>query len=428
MKDTMDKSRALFHRQIIFGNAFALLTSGVFLSGLAMYMGAGDILVSYISIITNIGGIFILFFSPVMERFVSFKRMTIFLTVLSRGATVLMGFIPLFFRGKAQLLVFVPLMFLAFALQAQTTVMLNNWMVHFMDEKKSGKYIARRQTVVLTVTVIFLLTGGRVLDALSGRYIGFMMLFSVAFLMALIEILVLLRIPDVSRERSVGRKNRMADMVLVPIRCRLFLGFVVYIFLFYLLLSLADSFTVVYMMRYLELSYVETTAMQMLISLPQLFMLGFWGKIGDRKGHQFALMLSVWFFAGETFFMALSNPGNMYFLIPVAFLFASIGNAGFLVSVFNRRYELMPEQGRILYDNFYTAAIGLAFILGPITGGGIKTFLESADWVSGVIQFGNIRMLYLISAAAIVLLQVVIVFRKKNRMRKNFCETAECQI
>lgn len=32
----------------------------------------------------------------------------------------------------------------------------------------------------------------------------------------------------------------------------------------------------------------------------------------------------------------------------------------------------MPQEGRILYDNFYSAAVGLAFILGPVIGGSIK--------------------------------------------------------
>ncbi|MEG2769698.1 MAG: MFS transporter [Oscillospiraceae bacterium] len=403
IKVNSQKTSKAFHLQIVFGTAFTFLTGGVFLSGFAMYMGASDLLVSYISMITNICGVSILFFSGLIERFHSFKKITVSLTILSKLATLLIVLIPLFVPKNGQI---AALMLVAFTLQAQTTVVLNNWMVNFVDEKHSGKYIAKRQTFVLAVTVLLSIVGGRVLDAVSGAYIGFLILFGTAFCMSVIEVLVLLNIPDSIQQKAVCEKCRFSDLFRAPLHYRPFLRFVVYIFLFYLMLSIADSFTVVYMMRYLGLSYTATTLLQMLISLPQLFLLGTWGKISDKKGHQFTLKLSVWFFVGETLFMALSNGQNLYVTIPIAFLFAAAGNSGFVVSVFNRRYELIPKEGRIVYDNFYTAAVGLAFILGPVLGGAIKQGLESINALEGILQFGNIRLLYVVSAFSIILLQL----------------------
>lgn len=421
-EQTNEKARKSFHIQIVFGTAFTFLTSGVFLSGLAMYMGASDLLVSYISMITNICGVSILFFSGIIGRFHSYKKIAIILTILSKLATLLIVLIPIFVPKAAQIAVFIPIMLVAFTLQAQTTVVLNNWLVTFVDEKRSGKYIARRQTYVLTITVLLSIVGGRVLDAVSGAYIGFVILFAAAFAMLAMELLILLRMPYQSHEIQPasnnggisGKKIRFSDMLRTPIKCRPFLLFVVYIFLFYLMLSIADSFTVVYMMRYLKLSYTTTILMQMLISLPQLFLLGAWGKISDKKGHSFALKLSIWFFVGETLFMTLSNTHNLYILIPTAFLFAAIANSGFVVSVFNRRYELMPQENRILYDNFYSAAVGLAFILGPVIGGAIKHGLESIGSLESVMQFSSIRLLYMISTVCIILLQLVFATKQKG--------------
>lgn len=415
------QARLAFVTQVVFGTSFLFLTSGVFLSGLAMYMGASDLLVSYISMITNICGVSILFFSSIIGRFHSFKKITISLTICSKLATLVIVLIPLLVPKSARIAVFIPVMILAFTLQAQTTVVLNNWMINFVEEKESGKYIAKRQTFVLAVTVILSLAGGRLLDAVSGAYIGFAILFSAAFVMLLLELIVLFRIPDVVQKKADGEKRKLSDMIRIPIKYRPFLLFVVYIFLFYLFLSIADSFTVVYMMRYLKLSYIATTAMQMIISLPQIFLLGLWGRISDKRGHQFALTASIWFFLGETLFLALSNSWNLYLFVPIAFLFASVGNAGFVVSVFNRRYELMPREGRILYDNFFSAAVGLAFILGPVTGGAMKLLLESVGWIQNKIQFGNIRLLYVVSTIGIVLLQIF--FTTQNaRKNKLVCE------
>ena len=62
----------------------------------------------------------------------------------------------------------------------------------------------------------------------------------------------------------------------------------------------------VYMMKYLALPYKTVTAMYMIISLPQIVLLGLWGRISDKRGHEFVLKTSIWLFAGETLFMSLS--------------------------------------------------------------------------------------------------------------------------
>ena len=151
--------RTCFFIQAGFGTAFTYLTSGVFLSGLAILMGAGDILVSYLSVIVNICGVLILAFPAFLERFTSRKKLTIALTILSRLATLFIVTIPVLFPAGIRLYVFVPTVVAAFALQAQTTVVLNQWMLGFIEEKKSGRYISLRQTLTLTVTGGSLLAG-----------------------------------------------------------------------------------------------------------------------------------------------------------------------------------------------------------------------------------------------------------------------------
>lgn len=115
------KTSRAFHIQIAFGTAFTFLTGGVFLSGFAMHIGASDLLVSYISMITNICGVSILFFSGFIGCFHSFKKITISLTALSKSVTLLIVLIPMFVPREVQITVFVPLMVAAFTLQAQAT-------------------------------------------------------------------------------------------------------------------------------------------------------------------------------------------------------------------------------------------------------------------------------------------------------------------
>lgn len=414
-----------FLAQACLGTSFTYLTSGAFLSGLAILMGAGDVLVSYLSVIINICGVLILAFSTFLERIRSRKRLAIILTALSKIFTLCIVIIPAAAPAGKELALFIPSVIIAFTLQAQASVVLNQWMLGFVDDKKSGRYISLRQTLTLAVTVVLSMTGGRWMDYMGGRYMGFVIIFAAAGLMGLFEIIILARTPDSTVYQPQTLKCRPWDIIRLPLKDRRYLGFVAYISLFYLLLNISDSFTMVYMMKYLALPYQTITMLSMIISLPQLFLLTIWGRISDRRGHQFVLNASVWLFAAETLFLSFASPKSWSLFIPLAFAAASVGNAGFVTAVFNRRYELMPRQNRIVYDNFYTAAVGLGFILGPMTGGLLRGWAESSPVLTDSIPFAGIRLLYLISTVGILLLQVLYLYgfarSPYNQFRFNKC-------
>ena len=74
----------------------------------------------------------------------------------------------------------------------------------------------------------------------------------------------------------------------------------------------------------------------------------------------------------------------------------------------------MPKDSRIVYDNFYTAAIGLGSILGPLTGGAVKGMIDARAAAAGAAGFTGIRILYLISTAGILLLQFIYFYSRKE--------------
>lgn len=98
--------------------------------------------------------------------------------------------------------------------------------------------------------------------------------------------------------------------------------------------------------------------------------------------------------------------GNMYVLIPVIYLISAIGGSGFAVSSFSTRYEIIPNKGFTMYDGFYSAVIGLALVLAPKVGGWIREILADIQYIEKHIQFGELRILFAISAVGILILQL----------------------
>lgn len=406
-------SQKKFLTQMLFTTAFITLTSGVFLSGLAVYMGAGDVLVSYISVITNVCGIFVMLFASLLSRAGSQKKLTVGLTVVSRLFTLSVALIPLFVEKQYQLYFFVPIILAAFTLQGLAAIALNNWLAFYTPDKKRGQYISMRQTISLIVSVILSIAAGRYLDSSQNQYYGFAFLFLIAFVMSAVETVVLSRIDDTCIVTETAEKQKWKEVFAEAVRNKTFIRYVLKVSLFYLMLYISDSFTFVFMFRYLELPYTTITVLQMLLTLPQIFMLGIWGKISDKYGHKYVLNRSIWIFAGETVFMLMTSKSNWMICIPIAFMISAIANSGFIISAFNRRYEMIPERGRMLYDSFYNAAISMAFIAGPFLGGVLQKVVLSNQGLRGSMQFPEIRLLYAVSTVGILGIQIFSRLRRK---------------
>jgi MFS family permease len=160
------------------------------------------------------------------------------------------------------------------------------------------------------------------------------------------------------------------------------------------------------MIRYLKLPYLVINLTGILPAVMQIFMVRVWGTLSDKYGHKFVMNASTWFFAGEIFIWAVTPKSAFLVLIPFACIFSAVANSGFTIGAFNRRYTLIPEKGRIIYDGFYSSAVGISLIIAPLLGGLAKNTIASNEFIMSRIEFGEFRILYLISCIGIIVLQV----------------------
>ena len=176
------------------------------------------------------------------------------------------------------------------------------------------------------------------------------------------------------------------------------MGYAIINIVFHVALYLSASYTQVYMIRYLELSYTFITSMTMLNAVLQMFAYSQWGKIADRYGNGFVMYASYGFYALQMVLWALVTKGSMYVFIPLVYGIGSFANSGFMVGSFNYRYDILPEKGRSFYDAFYSAAIGITLLIAPWIGGRIKGFIAGIPYVQDNIQLGEFRIIFALSA------------------------------
>ena len=408
------KSQDYFIAQNFFATAFLHFTGGIFLTGFAIYLGARDELVGYIAILPNICGIFLILGGFFLQRFSSKKRLALILIVITKTLFCSIVLIPLLASKEIQSAALFIVLIFAYTLQALTSIALNNWFISVVPEKIRGRYFAIRQSFALIVTIGLPLFIGRLLDLAGNKYLGFLILYGLGFVVMIMELYTCFQITEPFAVKTADEKYRFKEIFVLPVKNKEFMYYTSFLFVLYIILWLSCCFTQVYILKYLKLSYTFANSLGMFSAVLQIIFLQIWGKIGDRYGHQFVMDICIWFFAGEMFFWALLSKPYILVLMPIAYLFSAIANSGFLVSVFNRRYMIIPGNARTVYDGFYSAAIGVAFILGPSIGAMLKFSIASNFWIQKNIPFGEFRVLYLISCIGVIMLKLLELLGRVN--------------
>ncbi len=406
------KSQDHFIIQAIFGSAFLVLTGGQFLSGFAIYLGASDKLVGYIPLIGSICGIFLIFLSLFIEQFSNRKKLVLAFNSITKPLIISIILIPLFIPKRFQVTVLFVILIIAYMLNAMMGLAINSWFVNVIPSQIRGRYFSIRQIYAVFVSVLLPIIAGGILDAVSDPYIGFVILYCMAFVLILGENYAFRNIEDTTVE-NIGRDNiRLKNVFLIPVKNKEFMEYTIMLAIFYLFLYLSVSFSQLYMIRYLKLSHTFIAFMTMINALLQIFLYSQWGKFGDRYGHKFVMEVSICFFAVQMALWALVSQRTMYICIPLVYVVASISNSGFAVGSFNRRYDIIPEKGRSLYDGFFSMVVGLVLLVAPWIGSKMRELFVDLPYVQQNIEFGEFRIGFAISALGLMLLQLYKLIRK----------------
>lgn len=406
------KDQDYFISQAVFGTAFFVLIGGAFLTGYALYLGASDTLAGYIPLLGGICGVFSIFSGIILERIEKRKRLVIILDIISKTLIASIVTIPCFFSGTTTLVVLFVMLIAAYMLNSLMGIAINNWFISIVPESIRGRYFSIRQTFTLVVIATLPVIAGRFLDNVSSKYIGFVVIFSVAFVMVWGEVISFSKIHEPT-SGHLGKGNiKLLDIVRLPIRNKKFMLFILSIVWFHMGWFISVAYTQVYMIKYLNLSYTFITIMVTFLSIIQMFSYRIWGKIHDTKGAFYTMKMAIWFFILEVAIWVFVTSSNKYALIPFGYIFEAIAGPGFAVGSFNLRFKLIPKNGRTVYDGFFTAVLGIILMIAPFIGRLIQTGITSTN-IANVIPFAQFRLLYGITAIVLLTLQGYHYFSKK---------------
>ena len=273
-----------------------------------------------------------------------------------------------------------------------------SWMKDLVN-RDIGNYFGRRNRIAGTTGLICMLLASFFLDHMKTGmhlYLGFVVLFTIAFFARMISLMILRRQYEPSFETEETAYFTLLQF-LKKMRHNNFGKFVICTGLFSIAVQIAAPFTTVYLLNTLKFSYVQFTIIVLAASITSLIILPFWGRFADRYGNLKAIKLTSFgiglipFFWLASYFFIDRGTNFMFVFLIVAQLISGFIWPGYDMSVGNFIFDAVSRQRMAICSCYFSILNGAGILIGSMLGG----FLSSSPFM--VLGMTSLVFLFLIS-------------------------------
>ena len=404
LKDENKKTRLFFILDGVLINAALVLTSGIFLSGYIVFLGASDFLVGLLNNSLTWASVAALFSFLIYEKMERRKKFLLTLLVVSRLMVCSVIFLPLILgKGPVTLTILTVMVILGNILWGVYTIGSSVWMMSSFPKETRNEFIYKRIFWLRISFTLFTIIMGFILDWSGKSYIGFLVVFITSLVLSLADVVILFNIKE--PVNKITRNFRFNPNVFFePFTRRDYRRFLIFIFMFYCSLTISSSFSPLYLIRYLKFDYKFISAINVITYLFMILCTSLWSRFESKKGLIFVFKITGLIAIIEYLIYGFLTR-DTYFLLYLAPVFSGIGYSGFNIAILNYRYELMPENNRTIYEGWFGAVMGLSMLVSPVIGNFIMNRLPVLQ--NGLFQYSRFQFMYIISfvlSAGVILL------------------------
>jgi MFS family permease len=198
-----------------------------------------------------------------------------------------------------------------------------------------------------------------------SQIVGFFIIFAIGALARFISAAYIAQMSDVPQRRDPASEFTFL-MFLARFRESNFVKFVAFVSSLTFASFLAAPFFSVFMLRDLELSYLNYMLLQVVSTLTGLLALPLWGRHADLVGNVRVLRLTGFLSTLIPFFWLVSR--NIFYLALVQ-MFAGFAWSGVTLCASNFIYDAVTPQKRVRCIGYFNVINGTALFLGASVGG-----------------------------------------------------------
>ncbi len=314
----------------ILDNANNKIASTTLMIAFAIYLGLSDFWIGLYVVLDTITNIIQIFAAPIFSKIGQSKKVVLINYSIYRLASVSFAFIPFLSQDTniRTILFFIPAIIYAITGELGYITFVN-WRMSLLKKEDRGKFSSIKNAFKNTIIVLFSFLMGILLDnfkAHSNELSGFIVLFCIVFIIATIDII--LRIftykPEI-KQKKVNLKESLSK----PIKDKSFKNVLFFCGLYRFAIGIGTVYLNVYILRYLNVSYLYYSILNMIISLSEAVFGLYWAKkITDRNWKKILVPMSVLYIISFIFLIILKK-NILVYILPVIYFMIGCGNSAY---------------------------------------------------------------------------------------------------
>ena len=426
-----------------FAAIFLALTTGPFLAGYALFLGANDFQLGLVAAFPFLAQAFQLLGALGVEKFKQRKKFNLFGSILFRSIFLIFVFLPFFPQSqKVKTGIFLLFLSLSAAIANLVSVAWLSWMSDLVPEERRGRYFGLRNTVLGFITMGANFGGAKIIDyfradsskinsllpGFISRYLqqnptgfAFSFIFLLAVLSAWIAASFLARQPEPKMVHHP--KVNLVSTLKIPLSDKNFRSLIYFFIYWSFVTGISAPFWTPHMLKNLRLDFYLISLFSILAGVISLFMQPLWGRAIDRYGNKPVMAFNISFIFLIPFLWLFATP-RFIFPLWIDAIMGGIFWSGFTLASFNVVLALSPQQGRVYYLAAVAAINGLILFLASALGGVIAQHLSDFRFDFKGQTLVNFHVLFVISGIGRIfgLLFLKKLFEPKSRPTREMIE------
>jgi MFS family permease len=366
--------------------AMGTLTTGVFLAGYAVALGASNAAIGVIAAIPFLVQLLQLPAVVIVERWRARRTICVSASAIGRCFLLACGVAPVL-GPSTGIVALIGFLAVHQAMGAIGGCAWNSWMRDLVPNTDYGRFFGRRTAATTALATTLAIIGGVVVDQWKSHFsaepaLAYSCLFVLSALIGLYGVYLLSITPDVAMP-PVEKRTHPVAMLSAPFHDVNFRRLIIFLSAWSFASNLAAPFFTVYMLRSLDYPMARVLVLTIASQLSNLASLSIWGTLIDRFSNKAVLGISAplflfctlaWTFTGLPWASAMT-----FQILFVIHMLMGISTAGVALASNNIVLKLSP-RGQATAFLAANSVVSSAFAaVAPIVGGLCADFFASHE-------------------------------------------------
>ena len=361
--------------------AMGTLTTGVFLVGFAVALGADNFTIGVLAAVPFFAQLLQVPAVLLVERWRVRRDICVFSTAIGRAFLVGAAAAPLI-DGSLGVKVLIASLAIYQGMAAIAGCAWNSWMRDLVPSSEHGRFFGRRTAATTALSVVAALGGGAIIDLWKSympeyAVFGYSLLFLVSAIVGYIGVYLLRITPDKPMAPAEKAGPALA-LLFAPLREENFKRLILFLASWNFAANLAAPFFTVYMLKSLDYPMTTILALTIASQLSNIVALGLWGALIDRFSNKSVLGVAAPLFLACTLAWTFTGvpwvkPYTLS-LLAVIHVLMGVATAGVGLASGNIAMKLSPPGQATAYLAANGVISAAAAATAPILGGRFADF------------------------------------------------------